>query len=251
MIVTRFARGAPDLTTLPIRPSSRIALLAATGMLAFAAQPAPAAPGEAGGLASSELRQTVERLQQGLPAPRGVDVAGSRVSVEILHQLGQDAVATRVRRLGGEVKGAVGEGQTLAELPFGRLAELEQSQGVRFLRPPLPADVLPQAAAAPDAGPNIASGAVVGEELQKTNAAAWQAAGLTGQGVKVGIIDFFDGALWDAADAAGELPDPAGTFCLSGGNPCDIRAMGVSHGEGVAEVVHDMAPGAGLYLATV
>ena len=52
-----------------------------------------------------------------------------------------------------------------------------------------------------------------GQEIAKTNAAAWQAAGYKGGGVKVGIVDFFDATVWNAAQTAGEVPAPAGTFC--------------------------------------
>jgi hypothetical protein len=69
--------------------------------------------------------------------------------------------------------------------------------------------------------------------------------------VKVGIVDYFGVALWSSAQAAGEVPAPAGTFCRSNGASCDVWASGASHGEGVAEVIHEMAPAAQLYLATV
>src|SRR5262249_30841560 len=56
---------------------------------------------------------------------------------------------------------------------------------------------------------------------------------------------------WNRAQTLGELPAPAGTFCLRSGTACDIWGSQVTHGEGVAEIVHEMAPGASLYLATV
>ncbi|MBA2381539.1 MAG: S8 family serine peptidase [Chloroflexi bacterium] len=93
--------------------------------------------------------------------------------------------------------------------------------------------------------------AAVGQEVVKTNAAAWHAAGITGAGVKVGIIDFFQRSVWDAAKTAGEVPAPSGTFCRSSGATCDVFGTASKHGTAVAEIVHEMAPGAKIYIATV
>ena len=140
-----------------------------------------------------------------------------------------------------------------ALVPFDRLEALESHPGVQFVRPPLEANV-PIATPPSDglASPQY-SADVVGEEVAKTNADDWHADGFTGAGVKVGIVDLFDGTLWNNALAAGEVPTPAGTFCRISGTSCDIWtiAAGQQHGQAVAEVVHEMAPGAQLYLATV
>jgi hypothetical protein len=136
-----------------------------------------------------------------------------------------------------------------ALVPFDRLVELERFPGVGVLRPPLAA-VAPQGEAAAISSTLAAlQGGIVGQEVAKTNADDWHAQGWTGAGVKVGIIDAFDGALWSAAQAAGEVPAPAGTFCRVNGASCDVFAGGSSHGEGVAEIVHEMAPGAQIYIA--
>jgi hypothetical protein len=104
---------------------------------------------------------------------------------------------------------------------------------------------------------------VVGEEVSKTNAAAWQTAGYTGAGLKIGIVDGFGETPWNTAEAAAEVPAPAGTFCQAYGAPCSAYTCGVSpctiftitptepHGTAVAEVIHEMAPDAQIYLATV
>src|SRR3972149_2073071 len=96
----------------------------------------------------------------------------------------------------------------------------------------------------------------MGEEVAKSRADTWHAAGRTGAGVSVGIVDYFDGALWDKAVGAGELPIPKGGFCRWNGTSCDIWSVASGlgygdHGEAVAEIVHEMAPGADLYLASV
>ena len=89
-----------------------------------------------------------------------------------------------------------------------------------------------------------------GQEIAKTHAAAWHTAGFTGSGVKVGIVDGFDEAAWDAAQSAGEVPAPAGTFCRASGVQCNVWLGGSKHGEGVAEIIHEMAPDAQIYIAT-
>ncbi len=94
--------------------------------------------------------------------------------------------------------------------------------------------------------------AVDGEEIGKTNADEWHADGITGAGIKVGIVDYFDSG-WAAAKAAGEVPTEAGFICRNAGANCAAQmfASGSDHGTAVAEIVHEMAPGAQLYLATV
>jgi len=79
-----------------------------------------------------------------------------------------------------------------------------------------------------------------------TGAADYHALGLDGSGVKVAIIDLgFIGL--SNAQAAGELPGDVIAV--------DFTDTGIEktekHGTGVAEVVHDMAPGAQLYLLKI
>jgi hypothetical protein len=78
----------------------------------------------------------------------------------------------------------------------------------------------------------------------------WHTAGLRGAGVKIGLIDSFSQAAWNTAQASGDVPAPAGTFCRVNGSSCSIMAGG-THGVSVAEAVIDMAPSATLYLASV
>jgi hypothetical protein len=200
-------------------------------------------------LSSGKLREAVERLQTGLGPPSGVEAVGSRIRVEIIHSLGAEAIKNLVRGLGGAEEGTAAGGLAQALVPFDRLVELEHHPGVAFIRPPLRASepVIPTAGQ-PIRAP--ATPSVIGEEVNFTNASAWHANGHKGQGVKVAIVDFFDYDFWANAQQAGELPAPAGTFCQANGAACDIWASGNPHGEGVAEIVHEMAPNAQLYLAT-
>src|SRR5690606_18656246 len=82
---------------------------------------------------------------------------------------------------------------------------------------------------------------------------AWHAAGITGAGVKIGIIDSFGKDLWDAAEAAGDVRKPEGLFCQQFGSTCGFWDVSIPksdfHGVSVAEVITDIAPGARYYLA--
>lgn len=76
--------------------------------------------------------------------------------------------------------------------------------------------------------------------LQVTNAASWQKAGYTGASVKVGVLDVgFSGYQGQEGTSLPSRVDIS----------CGIGTSTASHGERVAEVVHNMAPGADLYLA--
>lgn len=209
-------------------------------------------------LASGALRDTVKRLQDGLPPVQGVQLAsGTRIRVEILHGLGPIEIRNLVSGAGGIVEGEVAGVLVQAIVPYDRLVELEAHPAVQSIRPPLEANVPLGTTAsqhqthAEDVAP--AGVTMTGQEVAKTNADDWHAAGFTGAGIKVGIIDLFDGTLWSNAQAAGEVPAPAGTFCQVAGSACDIWTIlpGSQHGEAVGEIVHEMAPSAQLYIATV
>lgn len=83
------------------------------------------------------------------------------------------------------------------------------------------------------------------EGLQPSGALPWHLSGRKGAGVKVGIIDVGFGRLDDAVDS-GDLP--AGLPVFDGQCGPDHQR---SHGTEMAEIVHDMAPDAQLYLACV
>jgi hypothetical protein len=84
------------------------------------------------------------------------------------------------------------------------------------------------------------------EGIGQTGANTWQAAGRTGAGTKVAVVDLgFTGLA--AQQAAGNLPATTNqSFCGNGG-PGTLDGV-TNHGTGVAEIVHQMAPGAQMYL---
>jgi hypothetical protein len=108
----------------------------------------------------------------------------------------------------------------------------------------------PEVDRVPTPGTIRAEAVLLGEEVTKTGADAWHAGGYRGAGTKVAIVDGFSTVVWNAAHAAGEVPDPAGVVCRRQGTSCDIWTVSPdsTHGTAVAEVVHEMAPDAALYL---
>ena len=190
------------------------------------------------------LRAEVAAATKGRPDSLAV------VSVEILHDHHDAAMRSLVDRLGGAVTGEAPGSVVQARVPVRQLAALALADGVTYVRAPRRVSVRP----APDR--YLDAGGTTAEAVTVTNAAAWQAAGFTGAGVKVGIIDYFNGAKWNTEVTAGEVPAASGTMCMDsiadGYDDCPSGSIydpsETGHGNAVAEIIHDLAPGAQLYL---
>lgn len=86
---------------------------------------------------------------------------------------------------------------------------------------------------------------VISEGVKVIGADAWQAAGYTGKGMKIGVLDQgFDGY---RDQLSRELPISVTVESFVPGIAAD--STGIAHGTAVAEVIHDVAPDAELYLA--
>ena len=90
----------------------------------------------------------------------------------------------------------------------------------------------------------IAADEITGKGVAVIGADEWHTAGFTGSGSRIAIVDIgFEGY---EALLGSELPDSVEVHsCREDG---DITADGVVHGTGVAEIVHEVAPDASLYL---
>jgi hypothetical protein len=211
------------------RPFRQAALLALAAPLVAAVQ-AGAAPAREGELDS--------RLQAVAAAPdaaralalareQGLRTAGRGVRVVVE---GRGDVAGAVRAAGAEV--ARSQGQLVSALvPPAALERLAGTPGVSLVR-----------------APHRPATAVVGQGVAKLNAPAWHAAGppgFTGAGVRVAVIDLGFAGL-AAAKAAGELPGDTELVDRCGG-----AVESTNHGVAVAEIVHDVAPGADLTLVCI
>ena len=219
---------------------------------------APPRPSSNVPLSNGELRDDVDNFVHNRTLVPDLGVQNQFTRVEVIHNLPASQMRDAIAALGGTIEGEA-ENIVQASVPVDQLVALEQEPGVQFIRPPLRIDI-PVSDDMPNTGASSPSvdrapltSVVVGEEIAKTNAAAWQAAGITGAGVKVGIVDYFSQAIWTSAQTAGEVPAPAGTFCQNNGGACNVFTVygsGQQHGTAVAEIIHEMAPGAQIYLAS-
>ena len=192
--------------------------------------------------------------------------AEPRVAVEVLTPV-DDLIAQRIVELGGSVTGSVPGEVVQASMPAGQVEALALSPGVQAVQAPRRVNQRPSAPVPPPsvpqragAQPGDAFGGSSGQQVALTNATAWHAAGLTGGGTRVGIIDYFSMNLWNTAEQ-GDKPsvENGRMFCLdtSGVSPNLCRngvinpSQGVEHGLAVTEIVKDMAPATEIYIATV
>ncbi|MGH9388522.1 MAG: S8 family serine peptidase, partial [Vicinamibacteria bacterium] len=139
-----------------------------------------------------------------------------------------------VRALGGEID-AVSRSYVRVIVPIRKIRKLADHPDVRLVRGPTPARALA-----------VGLGGSVSESPSLVGADALQAAGITGAGVRVAVVDLGFVGLAQAI-ARGELPSD--TVAV------DFTATGIEsdteHGVGVAEHLLDMAPGAKLYCIKV
>jgi len=166
-------------------------------------------------------------------ASRMMTVRDDRVTVIVVpvNALLTDAAAQLIARVGGQAIRS-GEGYVEAEVPIGSLADLARRHDlIDHIRAPIRARPC-----AP----------IISEGVEKTGAGRWHQSGWTGAGVKVAVIDVgFIGLA--QATAQNELPGDAIARDFTGEG---LEAT-TEHGVGVAEIVHDIAPDAQLYLLKV
>jgi subtilisin family serine protease len=94
--------------------------------------------------------------------------------------------------------------------------------------------------------------AIESEGVGLTGALSYHSAGYSGSGVKVAVIDIGFAGL-SSAISHGEIPDTAIMIDCTGPScvPTDFSSETDFHGTAVAEIVHDMAPKATLYLIKI
>ena len=200
-------------------PRKLVAVLLTLSM----ANAALAAPPERGAQAEDRLRQQVDRL---IREP-------ARASERITLILEADALQ----------QDEVGPYEGLIRYRRGRLHEVSiPANKVTALLNALPSNVLVRLPY-----PHQAV-AVTGQGVAVTGAADMQALGKDGTGIKIGVIDLGFGSL-SSSQASGDLPPTGPNLTIT--DYTGTGTGGTSHGTNVAEIVHDMAPGASLYLAKI
>ncbi len=90
--------------------------------------------------------------------------------------------------------------------------------------------------------------AVTSQGVAITGAADMQTLGNSAAGIKIGVIDLGFTSL-STAQASGDLPPTGPNLSIT--DYTGTGTGGTNHGTNVAEIVHDMAPGASLYLAKI
>jgi len=175
----------------------------------------------------------------------GIAVRDERVQVVALSVGGDTAAIEEWLRSNGAIFVLAARGRVQAFVPPALLAELALRSDVVSVERPIYAE-LPEPAP-PAAPPKWTVLEVTSEGLAEMNVDAWHAEGLAGDGVRVGVIDVQFGGWSDLLGV--ELP-PEGrtTYQAFGGASLDASEV---HGTGCAEIVHDIAPDADLFLAHI
>ena len=174
-------------------------------------------------------------------AAHRVDASDGLVSVKLFAEDGRaaDDLVRRVEDEGGIV-GAAFENVVFARVPVDAVEAFGDDRALYYMT----AQAL--FAASPPAGGEAAAGGPE-DGLRAINVERLHRAGLTGENVKVGIIDFgFQG--YAALQRDGILPRPAAQRAF---NDSGRMENGNVHGTGCAEIIHAMAPDAHLYLAAI
>ena len=140
-----------------------------------------------------------------------------------------------------------------AYVPVSLLGRVSEQPGVIRVR-----EIIPPTATqlVPPQPPQIAQ-QVAGHRPPAHGSSAWNQAGISGQGIKVGVIDLEFGFNGFSRLMGTELPSTVQARCYTNVGrftsnlaDCENAAIGISHGTRVAEAVIDIAPEASLYIAT-
>jgi len=196
------------------------------------------------GLAAAAKDSVTEALT--LAQSQSLRLSSNRVHVQIVTDAsGLDNTIAAVAEAGGEVTG-VGNDDTLVQgwLPVEALETVAAEDNVFLIR--RPAEVV--------LFEDLSAGNSTTEGLAVINGPAWHGAGYTGAGIKVGVIDGgfegYTGLLGTDLPASVTVRN-----FVDGENDGDIEDDGDSstenHGLACAEIIHDIAPGATLYLAKI
>ena len=171
---------------------------------------------------------------KGLGIPYGDGLASVRLTAESEQDMAR--LTREVRSEGGEVVSTF-ENVLFARLPVDGIEPLAKSDALYF------ADA--QATYQPLRPTGY--GTKVSEGVAMVNADRLQQAGVSGKGVKVGILDF-GFQKYSQLVRADEVPRAAASRAFNRAGRVEANTV---HGTGCAEIIADMAPDAELYLAAV
>jgi hypothetical protein len=198
-------------------------------LLALASSIAPAASSNAGGPvpAPTELYEVISGTDDRLADER------------------------RVRANGGHVISSSTEA-TLVRLTDRTKSRIESTID-GYIRDPVPLDVRPESFPNRQRLPEF--GPTTGDQVALLNADEWHADGFDGDGISIGVIDFFDVDIyWDEAEHGPTPVAGVDARCFELGGDCTDEFFdgenlgGENHGVAIVEIIRDMAPEADIYL---
>ena len=206
----------------------------------------------------SMLSQIVERVEQGIATANSAAAdapisRGESVAVAFYMQSDSTSLTDFLSANGGDPRN-IGERYVTAYVPVSLLVRASEQPGVvrvRAIWPPQPADDAPLSL---DSKSAPSKGSVISQGVALHGADAWHAAGYTGAGVKVGIIDTnFTGF---SALMGNDLPASAKVIarCYTGmgefsSTLANCQSGDDNHGTVVAETLLDIAPDVTLYIS--
>ncbi len=159
---------------------------------------------------------------------RKIKISAGRIRV--IAEVESEALARRFRLSGARVE-ATHRNLVRLSVPLGAIRSLVAMPGVKFVRKPMK--------------PLPLAGGITSEGVATTGADTWHDAGFMGTDLKVAILDC-DGFAGYQDLLGNELPTAdrvvVQSFSLDGNLEAGV------HGTACAEIVHDMSPGATLYL---
>ncbi len=187
------------------------------------------------GVAAEAAQSRARGLERARAA--GIRTDGGRVQVLVTVGDGELAAASAaVEAAGGEVTGTGAGGRYVqAFVPVAALEQVAQAAAIQTIARPPTFEAL--------AGDETTQGD------SAANAPAWRSAGLTGSGVKIGIVDV--GFLGYKDLLGKELPSSVTVKNFVDGQTTSQVDGTTPHGTACAEIVHDIAPDAALFLAKV
>jgi subtilisin family serine protease len=163
------------------------------------------------------------------------------VTLIMLDEDSAEAALAALPTMGGELT-AHYEKWIDARVPIAKLVEIANLAGVSLVD--RPTAVMPLQAGRTAEDVRVQAGLHTTEGAARSNAQAWHAAGLAGNGVRIAILDSFRYAYYSILQ--GELPPNIAIYPPGGG--LDDRS---DHGTAVAEIAYDMAPGAAYTFASL
>ncbi|MEK7816718.1 MAG: S8 family serine peptidase, partial [Actinomycetota bacterium] len=164
---------------------------------------------------------------EGFARERGMTFADGKVTVVLEAATSAAEASAAAMAAGANVQATYGN-LVQVSLPVANIDRVAAAPAVAYIREPQRPTVFASSEGVADIG-----------------AQAWQAAGQTGAGVKIAVLDpGFSG--YQQRVASGDLP--ANVITASFRSDGDITGAGQDHGTACAELVYDVAPGAQLYL---